>query len=162
MHPFEKTTQPIFEKMNQLLIVFFVVLLFVACEEKPDKVEPEVVNYTCSGCLKTKSTMDTDQEYVTYTYEAGNQLKLTHTNAHFNCCPGDAGIITDVELSGDSIMLNEYELEGQCKCMCPYELTTLIGPLLFREYWIMYSTEGQETVRFKINFRKGLSGEIEI
>ena len=52
-----------------------------------------------------------------YTVETG-ALHVTHTNATFNCCPV---MRYEVEISGDTIFINEIEIEGLCDCICPFD-----------------------------------------
>jgi hypothetical protein len=72
------------------------------------------------GC-KTfwKSGYPPDVDCMVYNYDGGT-LSLQHYNAGFNCCPEQ--IVVDMWLVGDTIMIEEIEINGDCFCMCLFDL----------------------------------------
>ena len=54
-----------------------------------------------------------------YSYVGGNVLYLKHINAAFNCCPV---VDWDIRVEGNTITIEEIELEGQCLCLCLYDI----------------------------------------
>jgi hypothetical protein len=62
---------------------------------------------------------------VDYQYE-GDSLLLCHFNAGFNCCPT---IKAEFKVSGDTILIDEVETEGDCHCLCLYDLFYCVSDL---------------------------------
>ena len=60
-----------------------------------------------------------DQDCVEYWYVGGTVLHLNHINAGFNCCPV---VDADVRVEGDTITVEEIEVEGHCMCLCLFDV----------------------------------------
>jgi len=68
-----------------------------------------------AGPFRTTST----QDCIEYQYIVGGHLLLDHLNAAFNCCPEfEAGI----EVEGQTILVTEDEIRGDCDCTCLFDL----------------------------------------
>lgn len=51
---------------------------------------------------------------------ADGSATVLHSNATFNCCPGE--IVTDVRVDGNTIYISENEREAGCLCLCLYDI----------------------------------------
>jgi len=67
------------------------------------------------------------QECIEYDYDGRDVLRLKHVNAGFNCCPGT--VSADIEISGDTIRIEESESSSLCDCSCLYDLSYEIAAL---------------------------------
>jgi hypothetical protein len=149
------------------LLVFAIIL--ISCEKSQGDsqsmpIEGEVVSYT--GCKEFKSTLqsgdyNSSTSCVTYTYDSkSKKLSLKHINAGFNCCPGI--LYCNIQLSGDSIIITEFEEAQQCYCNCLFDLN-IIATGVERENYIIKFDEpycgDQEKIIFSINLKTVTSGE---
>ncbi|MFH1313083.1 MAG: hypothetical protein ABIJ00_07610 [Candidatus Eisenbacteria bacterium] len=96
-----------------------------------------------TGCKTWELATDTDgvasdQDCIEWRLDAPGRLLLTHVNAGFNCCPKfDA--VTYVE--NDTIFIVERELEGQCDCICLFDLDYEIRDLEPGVYEVIVNQE---------------------
>ncbi len=118
----------------------------------PDCLPPWLLNeYT--GCkVFWKSGYPPDVDCMVYQYEGGI-LKLNHINAGFNCCPEQ--IVVDIQVVGDTILIEESEINGMCFCLCLFDLEMQINYLEPGEYLIRviepYLAENDEPLEFTID-----------
>ncbi len=80
---------------------------------------PNVVEIT--GCLE-RAVEDPDPAYacLAYEYDGEGVLTLQHNNTCFNCCPVGFGGLVSVD--GNAIVIDEVEAEGQCDCLCLFDI----------------------------------------
>jgi len=76
-----------------------------------------------------------DQDCVEYWYVGGSVLHLNHINAAFNCCPV---VDADVRVEGDTITVEEIEVEGHCMCLCLFDVGYEIQDLAPGVYHLVF------------------------
>jgi len=144
-------------------------LVLVSCEKstggsQQGPIDGEVVSYT--GCKEFKSTLQTGDynnstSCVTYTYESkSKKLSLKHINAGFNCCPGV--LYCNIQVSGDSIIITEFEEAAQCYCNCLFDLNIVVTGVERENYIIKFNEPycgDQEKIIFSTDLNKESSGE---
>ena len=59
------------------------------------------------------------QDCVEWWYSGIDVLHLRHVNAAFNCCPV---VDADIRIDGNTITVEEIELQGNCMCLCLYDV----------------------------------------
>jgi len=100
-----------------------------------------------------------DQDCIRYVYR-GRTLKLTHVNTALNCCPE---FEARLEVSSDSIFITEDEAQGECRCLCLFDLEYEIRHLPAGTYRAIVSQEylepGDQPLEFTIDLVSSLSGE---
>ncbi|HUW07190.1 MAG TPA: hypothetical protein VMW01_13110 [Williamwhitmania sp.] len=113
--------------MRLLILPILLVALFTSCQkEGNDSLSP------VSGKLQKISEKDTSKSgaiadsignstIISYSYDAASQkLTITHQNACFSCsCDSIRCHVTN---SGNSIMVEEREYNGNSSCLCLYDL----------------------------------------
>jgi hypothetical protein len=144
--------------------------LLISCEKENEE-------STLSGSLLTHSSCKSDirsafQEdtvadtltCVDYTFDAAkHQLILKHINAGFNCCFDS--IYCSVNLSKDTIRIQEHEVSAACDCECLYDLVVDIEGVESQKYWVKYIEpyrNGQQELLFEIDLSKEKEGYISI
>jgi hypothetical protein len=144
-------------------------MLLISCEEIPGgsqngPIEGEVVSYTT--CKEFKSTLqagdyNSNTSCVTYSYSSnGKKLSLKHINAGFNCCPGV--LYCNIQVSGDSIIIREFEEAPQCNCNCLFDLNIMVTGVEKKNYIIKFDEPycgDQQKLIFDIDPGKTSSGE---
>lgn len=144
-------------------------LLLISCEESTvnsvsGPIEGEVISYT--DCKEFKSTFQPEDynssiSCVTYTYDSGNKkLSLKHINAGFNCCPGV--LYCNIQVSGDSIVITEFEEAAQCNCNCLFDLNIEVRGMKMKDYIIRFNEPycgDQQKLIFDIDLSRVSSGE---
>ncbi len=148
-------------KSRTLFIMLLTLLLgVVGCNKQENGQVPEtgVKDFTSSIC---KGTLRAEpEESGTFQAVEDGYLLMKHLNAVFNCCPGQ--LFVTVTMVGNEITINEDETEQGCKCVCPYDLSYKVGPLLTsKEYTIVLKQKGIIRARFNIRYAPGLSGNIQ-
>jgi hypothetical protein len=84
-------------------------------------------------------------------------LYVNHLNATFNCCPGTIG--ADILVEDNKIIIGEYESSGDCNCICPYDLSYEVGPLVEgKTYTIYIGYKGLESKVAEFTFHNSMSG----
>ncbi len=122
------------------LITFFTLLLvFTACEinRGGGNIDAKVISQ--SSCKYKKSLGTARAEIpdtlscVEWVYSSSTQkLKLTHKNTVFNCCPGN--LYCTVNQQGDTLVVEEYESQAACNCICLFDLDIEIENLENKTY----------------------------
>ena len=86
------------------------------------------VEHYVTGCkVAGDPNFETDSEQFLADV-VGGKLIMRHIDAVYNCCIED--IEVSVSISGNVIDLHQTEiLEAPCDCLCPYDITTVIGNL---------------------------------
>jgi len=143
------------------IVTFFFILALASCKKEETIVRQiSLTDVGFSDCKATENgTATTGDEQVEYSYEEGSLLHFVHRNVIFNCCQSENNLTVEVSLSGDSIIVHEFEKEpALCNCICPYDMECTIGPLEEKQYWIIVKAGGIETCRFPVYFFEGLEG----
>lgn len=80
------------------------------------------------------------------------ELILKHVNAGFNCCP--ESLYCDVSLLGDTIIIEEFEQDGLCDCLCLFDVDIKLEGVEQRKYFIIIVepyAEGGELLNFEMD-----------
>jgi hypothetical protein len=100
------------------------------------------------------------QDCISYHYSESGLLTLKHINAGFNCCVDD--IIVDLCPHGDTILIQEAEVNPNCRCLCLYDLDMVITNLPPGQYLIkvveQYVQEGDPPLEFPVDLAVVPSG----
>jgi len=73
---------------------------------------------TCKDYSDSANDFPLSSECARFEFD-GLTLAIDHINAGFNCCPGE--ILSSVEISGRTILIEEDESEGLCDCLCLFD-----------------------------------------
>ncbi len=97
---------------------------------------------------------------IIYRYYDG-VLYMWHTNAGFNCCPGD--ITADIDIHKNIITIAAVEKEAGCRCNCLFDLEYEIKNITPGKYRIIiieqYLNEGDKEFDFEIDIEQKTSDE---
>lgn len=96
------------------------------------------------------------QECIEYQYDGESILHVDHTNALFNCCPGE--IFADTAFSPGLIAITEWEAEAGCRCGCEYDLEYQFTNIPPGVYTIRISTDREVTFEYTIDLNNSNSG----
>jgi hypothetical protein len=134
----------------------FIGLIYFSCENEDHIVAGKILSN--SACKTSKSEFYTDitpdsLSCIDYSYEKyDTRLLIKHINAGFNCCPGKLFCV--VKMSGDTIIITEYEKSSMCDCNCLYDLEIEITGVTSKQYQVKfiepYSSE-QKKIIFKMD-----------
>jgi hypothetical protein len=118
-----------------------------------------VSNSGCKGkALKDSEGHAGDQDCIQYSWVEGDTLHIKHVNAAFNCCPGN--IMTDLKVSGDTLILTESESSNLCDCNCLFDLDFIITGVPKGTWWIRVGEPYiQQSEQPKILFKVELKQE---
>ena len=121
----------------------------------------ELKNFSNSGCksnlVRTRSDYNTRKEVFKYSYIHEGYLYVTHQDAMFNCCPEALG--ANISVEDNQIKVGEFESGGYCNCICPYDLSYEIGPLVEGTTYIIYiGYKGIESKVAEFVFHNSMSG----
>lgn len=116
-------------------------LALSACSEEsppvPPSTEPAGHVVHISGCISgfTDDRAGSAESCVRFQYDTAAQiLRLTHENAAFNCCPEKIG--ADISIEKGSIVVTEWEKDGNCDCNCLYDIDLAIEDLPLGQYTV--------------------------
>lgn len=148
------------KKLLFSLMSMLFVAIIVCCDDN-EKAPDEVMlkNFANSGCKGngTRASDEGREEVVAYSVIHDGYLYLNHQNVLFNCCPGEIG--ANITVEGNTITIEEYETEMGCKCICPYDLSYEIGPLLEGgTYTIIIKRRDADPITETFKFKSSLSG----
>jgi hypothetical protein len=139
-----------------LLIGSFLGLSIFSCEKENQTVTGKIISD--SGCKTSKSynnTVNTPDSLscINYVYEkSGAKLFMKHVNAGFNCCPEKLFCV--VNMSGDTIIIKEYEKSSMCDCNCLYDLELEITGVSATQYKVKFIepySGNQEKIIFEMD-----------
>ena len=139
-----------------LLSVLFVATI-VCCDENGNPAQSVgLKNFANTGCKGlTRSDTEGRKEIIEYQVIHDGYLYINHQNVIFNCCPGELG--AEISTEGNIITVTEYETENGCKCICTYDLSYEVGPLIEGEaYRILIGKEGEEQKVVEFTFSNHL------
>ena len=152
-------------KTNVILIILLVVT--ISCKKENNIagiISGEVVTH--SDCKNSKSATydvslnNSSESCIQYLYsENEEKLILSYINAGFNCCPDS--LFCNVELSGDTILISEFEKSALCDCNCLYDLKIEVAGIKKDKYYVKVIEPycgGQEKLNFKIDLVQNASG----
>lgn len=151
--------------IRKTILIFALAFSIFSCDKEDTAMqEMRAENIHFSECKNTKSaTLAYENESIEYVYVIGDKLKLTHKNVYFNCCQPEGNLQIETKMSGDSLIVNEFEVKPeQCKCICPYDVECTLGPLREKSYWLIMKKQGAETFRIRFNFGKELNGQVSL
>ena len=118
----------------------------------------DLINYT--GCIEPDTNYSRSQDCMEYDYDGENILLLKHVNAGFNCCPKN--ITADIKIDNYSIIIEEIEIDGDCDCICLFNISYEIKNLNPGKYRITiiepYVHNDEETLEFTIDLLTTPSG----
>ena len=120
----------------------------------------ELKDFANSGCKSYARTRTDDETWVEsfeYSCLHENYLYVKHNNAIFNCCPGE--FKADINVVDNTITISEWSTEDMCDCICAYDLSYEIGPLVEgKSYIISIGHRGVEQQIAEFTFRNSMSG----
>jgi len=119
-----------------------------------------------SDCKNGKSASfnnaynNSSESCIQYSYsENEEKLILSHINAGFNCCPDS--LYCNVELSGDTILISEFEKNALCDCDCLFDLKIEITGIEKNAYYVKVIEPycgDQQKLNFEMDLTEHLSG----
>lgn len=120
----------------------------------------------CKDNLKSTNTENTPDTISCVEYifdEANNKLSLRHINAGFNCCQDK--LYVETSLTGDTIIIQEYEVNPMCNCCCLFDLAIELDGTTARTYQIKfiepYALEKQK-ILFEVDLANNTEGKYSI
>jgi hypothetical protein len=160
-------------KKSCVYLAFALLFTLGACDgesDNPVKEEPspiELKNFANTGCkdnaVRTRSGEYDWKDIFEYSCIHDGYLYVTHKDAVFNCCPGKLGATVSNE--GNCITVIEWSTEDLCDCMCTFDLSYEIGPLVEGGTYslcIGYGYKGRENQVAEFEFHNSMSGIWEI
>jgi len=165
--PYRFSARGIARSASMLTLVLALSFFVAGCGDdkstQPEAGDPTGEMTHMTACKKWDSSpgltaRDRDEDCIEYQYEH-RTLELKHVNAGFNCCPD---IQTTVLVAGDTIFINEREIQGNCHCLCLYDLDYEIRHLEAWQYRVVvteaYLEEGDQPLEFTIDLVASPSG----
>lgn len=140
-------------------------LLIIRCDREPS-VTPSINFVGSTDCkslgLKSINDQSSDKDCIQYRWVTGDSLIIKHINAAFNCCP--LGFITELKVSGDTLIVTEKENSSMCDCSCLFDLNYNLAGITRDTWWIRIDEQyvqqpGAEKILFKAEFSKVPEGE---
>src|SRR5574344_938666 len=92
-------------------------------------------SYTRSGEAIDETPDTISRVYYSYDNET-KKLTLKHINAGFNCCPDS--LYCEIELKGDTIVIEEFEATVLCWCECVYDLEIEVDSVEMKGYQVKF------------------------
>ncbi|SFG66436.1 hypothetical protein [Prevotella sp. KH2C16] len=160
--------------MKKRFVIIFplLALLFVfsACsDDNGEGSGPVVRNISNSGCkeagVNTESNGASSPDILGRTEKivckgaADGTLRITHQDLVVNCA---SKFNARVWLAGNRIVLTETAEGEEANCVCAYDLTTEIGPLLEKDYSLVVKTPSGEEVSMAFHFSPGLNSAFDV
>jgi len=149
--------------MIRKLFFWVLVAALFGCNEnnvlKNDEIELLSVDH--SNCKGVKSVLvDENAEMLIIRSTGDGIYTVQHQNVMFNCCL-PAGLTVEVIFKSDTIFYTEREKElGNCRCLCPYDLSSEIGNLEAGEYVLCLIKETNRLGTITLNFNGNMNEEI--
>jgi len=148
--------------MTRFLFFLLLVSALISCNKSNElKTEMTLLSIDQSDCKGNKSATIEENSEMLVVQSTGNDIySISHLNVMFNCCL-PAGLTVDVAIKNDTLFYTENEKEkGNCKCLCPYDLTGEIGNLEAGEYVLCLIKETNRIGTIKLNFKNNMYEEI--
>lgn len=149
--------------MIRKLFFWVLVAALFGCNEnnelKNDGIELLSVEH--STCKGNKSAVVDENADMLIIWSAGEGIyTVQHLNVMFNCCL-PVGLTVEVILKNDTIFYTEREKElGNCRCLCPYDLSAEIGNIEAGEYVLCLIKETNKLGTITLNFNGNMNEEI--
>ena len=158
-------------KKSCIYLAFALLIALGACDgesDNPVKEEPspvELKNLANTGCkdntVRTRSGEYDRTAVFEYSCIHEGYLYVTHRDVIFNCCPGE--LKADVNTEGNQITVGEWSTEDECDCLCTFDLSYEIGPLVEgATYSLCIGYKGRENQVAEFEFHNSMSGVWEI
>ena len=147
------------------LSAVILMLLFIGCEKEKEEgsISGRVIKHTDCKTFKTgdnNGDIADTLSCVDYSFnQSEKKLMLNHINTGFNCCPGE--LTCEVSLSGDTIVIQEFEKESACDCNCLFDLDIEIDGLTAKKYYLKFIEPyrgNQEKLFFEIDLQNDPDG----
>lgn len=146
-----------------LSILFLSAFALSSCSEDEDsnKVSGSVTyNSNCKSFTKNTYEISNDESCVEFTFNESEMIvELVHTNAGFNCCPGD--IFVEISQTGDSIIISEHSTESLCDCNCLYDVNILLENIKAETYQVVFiepMVPNNESISFTMDLSEHSNG----
>ena len=127
--------------MSKQSLIFFLLIFSVlyhcACSDKDIANNLNGSLKSHSACKKNTEVFSSNEIISKIVYEFNketNILSLNHINVPFNCCPDSLG--TEFSFVKDTFLIKEYEVNGNCRCTCFYDLDMIITGVEEKKYTI--------------------------
>jgi hypothetical protein len=142
-------------------VVLILIFAFTSCKKEFPNDPLSLTNFSISDC-KTKgaSVKGTGNEYITLQTVNDYYLLFSHINSVFNCQPGQ--ITISLEISADTITINEDETDASANCICPYDLKFRLGPLKYANYTVVFQKFGITFKEYSLEFKKSTNVKIDL
>ena len=106
-------------------VVAVILFLSFCCQDDGGEAMGRLLNHgECKGQNQIQNTRTFQngevKDCIQYSYDGISQLKLTHIDAYFNCCPGK--ITAEIIIEDNRITILEKEEMAGCHCMCYFDL----------------------------------------
>lgn len=162
-----------------LLAVSMIGLTIVCCEEKGNdgnqgnggyqgKISGRLIsNSSCKSFTRSGVPVDEVPDSISrveYSYDnETKKLTLKHINAGFNCCTDS--LYCEIELKGDTIMIEEFEEASLCNCNCVYDLDIEVDSVEMKKYQVKFVEPyagGQDKLEFGIDLAEAANGSYSV
>lgn len=108
-------------------------IFFTSCEKENDKTEKiNVKGIEFSDCMDNTKKSSSSFSCLNMKAIDDNYLQIQHYNSIF-CC-GTEQLDINIELIGDTILINEVDLGPHTYCFCNHNVDYKIGPLKKTSY----------------------------
>ena len=140
----------------------FVALVLVVLVSNCKDEGPVIQEVVCKNDKSTElvSNMVDSLSCIDYVYNTNNKtLNIKHINTSFNCCVD--GLYFQTTISVDTITIEEFEQNGQCNCMCLYDMDIEINNLQEQKYLIKIIEPNigqQDIIVFEIDLAQETEG----
>jgi hypothetical protein len=127
------------KKYKVVLILVLSLVLLVCSKSKnpvtnPPNLQFESSQSACKGNGEGKAGRANEHGTVIFSSH-GDTILVIHQDAFYNCC---SEIKVNVTETARGIDLWEYDVGDACKCMCYFDITTMISGLSLGTYLIRY------------------------
>jgi hypothetical protein len=148
-----------------ILLFLAVTVMYSGCrkEQPPEKpLHSWIVKHSDCKAFPPDSAIElSNKSCVEYIYnDSEKELFLRHLSAGFNCCPGNLYYVA--EYSGDTLVIQAFESEAGCFCLCLYDLDIRVtGVDKYTTYIKIIEpySHDQDKLYFKVNFSVESMGE---
>ena len=120
-----------------------------------------------SGCKsaansrKESGDSDTSIEAIMYEATKDSCLIVYHENVRFSC---ESTPTAKVTVNGNVITIVENCADSGADCICPYDLTMVIGSLQYQQYevYVCLGSKDYERAHFTVDYNSEVKGEFII
>ncbi len=143
--------------MKKIIISTLILFVFayISCDKTQDEAAFGIKNFNHGEC-KGKTLKAAYKEYLEYSFQSDNSLKISHFNTEFNCCPGKFSV--ESKISNDTLNIYEKEEKQDCKCTCPYDFHYSVGSMPLQRYLIRLYKNDKLHFQFYLNFDRYTKG----